>query len=169
MQIFLDSEARICLAGPQHLEKLKVSLDGLTPCFKRITAVDGFQLTGHGWLPLQFKIDIYSTKQPLYICNKIDVIYFSREGCMDTNIIPKSFQFPVNITDRSASIASAETVEDLQTSSLCFPLPRPNQLSFPATTKNIPEMEQFIGDQFASSLFNKSIHIHPSSTYSPKA
>ena len=99
LQIFLDSEAGICSAGPQHLEKLRVSPDELIPCFRRVTAVGGFHLNCHGWLPVQFQIGTYSTKQPLYICNKVDRIYFSRKGCMDTNIISKSFPFPMNTTD----------------------------------------------------------------------
>ena len=79
LQIFPDSGASICLAGPQHLEKLRVSVspDELIQCFKRVTAV-GFQLICHGWLLVQFQIGTYSMKQPLYICNKVDRIYFSR-------------------------------------------------------------------------------------------
>ena len=64
---FPDSGASICLAGSQHLEKLRVSPDELIPSFKRVLAVGGFQLICHGWLPVQFQIGIYSTKQPLYI------------------------------------------------------------------------------------------------------
>ena len=152
----LDRGAIICLAGSQHLEKLRVSPDELTPCFKRVMAVAGFQLICHGWLPVQFKIGTYSTKQPLYICNKVNHIYFSRKGCMDTNIIPKSFPFPINTMDRSASIASAVSMENQQNPSLRSPPRRPNHLPFPATTENIPKLEKFIWDQFASSTFNKS-------------
>ena len=113
----------------------------------------GFQLICHGWLP----VGTYSTKKKrLYICNKVDYIYFSRKGCMDTNIILKSIQFPMNTMDRSASIASAESVEDQQNPSLRFSPPRPNHLPFPATTENIPQLEQFIWDQFTSSAFIKS-------------
>ena len=44
LQIIPDSGASICLAGPQHLEKLRVSQNELIPCFKRVMAVGGFQL-----------------------------------------------------------------------------------------------------------------------------
>ena len=124
----------------------------------------GFQLICHGWLPVQFQIGTYSTKQPLYIYNKVDRIYFSRKGCMDTNIIPKSFPFPMSTTDRSTSIASAESVEDQQSPSLRSPPPRPNHLPFSATTENIPKLAQLIWDQFASSAYNKSTPFSSMST-----
>ena len=164
LHAFPDSGASICLAGPQHLEKLRVSLDELIPCFKRVTAVGGFQLICHGLLPVQFQIRTYSTKQPLYMCNKVDHIYVSRKGCLGTNIIPTSFPFPMNTTDRSASITSAEPVEDQQSPSLQSPPPRPDHLPFSATIENITKLEQFIWDQFASSAFNKSTPVPSMST-----
>ena len=103
-KIFPDSRVSICSAGPQHLDKLRVSPDELIPYFNRVMTVGGFQLICYGWLPVQFQMVL---TQYLYICNKVDhiyfksTLYFSRKGCMDTNIIPKSFPFPMNTTDKS--------------------------------------------------------------------
>ena len=108
------------------------------------------------WMPASTIPNWYLLNEtPLYICNKVDRTYFSRKGCMDTNIIPKSFPFKMNTTDRSASVASVESVEDQQSPWLQSPPPRPNHLPFPTTTENIPKLEQFIRDQFPSSPFNK--------------
>ena len=112
LQIFPDSGASIFLAGPQHLEKLRVSPDELIPCFKSGgISTDLPKYNSKLVLTQQNNLCTYAIKFTISIS-------ISRKGCMDTNIIPKSFPFPMNTTDKSASITSAEYVEDQQNPSL---------------------------------------------------
>ena len=80
LNIFPDSGANICLAGPEHITALGVKPHALWRCHKKITAVGGSTLFCKGWLPVEFKIGEHRTKQPLHICDKIDRIYLSKQG-----------------------------------------------------------------------------------------
>ena len=168
--IFPDSGASICLAGPQHLKKLNVNPQALIPCRKRVTAVGGSELICKGWLPTRFTIGGNTTDQPLYICDKIDHIYFSRRGCTETNILPASFPFPMN---NGASVNAVTEVT--------HPV-RPNSIPFAATEENVPKLREHLVKEF-SSVFTKStpfaamnckpVHIHlkpdaiPFATHTP--
>ena len=45
MNIFPDSGANICLAGPQHITKFNLDTHNLIPCYKQVKAVGGSRLT----------------------------------------------------------------------------------------------------------------------------
>ena len=47
-----------------------------------------------GWLPIEFLVNGRATKQALYICDRVERLYFSKKACIDVGILPKSFPFP---------------------------------------------------------------------------
>jgi hypothetical protein len=142
IQVFPDSGAHICLAGTAHLEKLGVREEHLTPCRKRITAVGGSTLTCKGWLQVEFKIGDNTTRQPLYICDKVDRIYFGRQGCTEVNILPETFPFPM----QPSNISSLEPT----------PPRRPESIPFSATEENIPKLKGYLIEKFADTAFNRA-------------
>ena len=160
MMIFPDSGAGICLAGPSHISQLSVNPRELLPCNKKVTAVGGSVLTCHGWLPVQFKIGTNISRQPLYICEKIDRIYFGRKGCTEMNIIPPSFPYPMNTE------VKMEYINEVQEQTH----QRPTSIPFPATEENIPKLKEHLIKEFSSTTFNKTspfkamqcppVHIH---------
>ena len=89
--IFPDSGATICLGGPKHLEKMGLSLNNLIPSRKIVRAAGGFTLTCQSWLPVEFTIQRRKTKLALYICNKIQRLYFSKAACIGVGIFPVNF------------------------------------------------------------------------------
>jgi len=105
-----------------------------------------------GWLPMTFAIQYYSTKQPLYICEKVD----SCKACTDLNILHSTFPFPMD-QPKTSRLSNAHP---------------PFQVNQPyePTEKNIPKLKQYLLDQFASTTFNtegsfltmdtKPAHIH---------
>lgn len=95
LNIFPDNGASICLAGPTHLLKRNLNTNQLTPYQKIITAVGGHKHKYYGWVPVQFTVGPHTTNQPLYICDKRDWIYFSRQGCLEIKIISPSFSYPM--------------------------------------------------------------------------
>ena len=107
MNIFPDSGASMCLAGPQHIAKFNQDTNDLIPCYKQVKAVGGSKLTCHGWLPVTFRIGKNTTKQPVYICDKVDQFYFGKKGCVDVNILSQVFPFPMN--------SSSQTVQSVAT------------------------------------------------------
>ena len=108
MNIFPDIGASICLAGPQHIAKFNLDAHDLIPCYKQVKAVGGSKLTCHGWLPITFWIGKNTTKQPVYICDKVDRFYFGKKGCVDVNILSQVFPFPMNSS--SQTIPSVATI-----------------------------------------------------------
>ena len=152
MFIFPDSGASICLAGPQHLNHLGIDIKLLIPCNKRVTAVGGSVLSCRGWLPVEFNVNGQKTKQPLYICDKIDRLYFSKSACIDVSILPKSFPHPMKI-DQALAVNTSHTTEKVLRTT---PPARPTTIPFEPTPENIPKLKQFIIDKFNTSAFNKS-------------
>ena len=140
IEVFPDSGADICLAGPKHLAELQLRHDDLTPCRKTVKAVGGSTLTCKGWVGIEFNIGGNSTHQPLYICDGVDRIYFGRDGCKETNILPESFPFPM---ETAASIEPT------------IP-PRPDKVPFDATEENIPKLKAYLIEKFSDSVFNKA-------------
>ena len=91
LDIFPDSGANICLAGLRHLQQMGLHPSQLRQCHKRVKAVGGSILICKGWIPATFKIEGYTTTQPLYICEKVDRLYFSRQGCLAVNILSHNY------------------------------------------------------------------------------
>ena len=85
--IFPDSGANICLAGPKHLHQMGVQPSQLHTCNKAVKAVGGSTLICKGWLPARFEVEGHVTKQPVYICEKVNRLYFSNQGCVQVNIL----------------------------------------------------------------------------------
>ena len=147
---------------------LDISNDNLISCHKNITAVGGTKLHCEGWVPLKFTIGQHNTIQPVFICDKVSRIYFSRKGCQETNILPPSFPYPMpNNTVTSATVEanhidkqttlpiSRKTCENTTMSPTTTTLPtRPTQLPYPPKPENIEKLKEFIVQKFSSSAFN---------------
>ena len=54
MNIFPDSGANICLAGPKQIAQLGLDVPDLIPCNKHVSAVGGSKLNCTGCLPINF-------------------------------------------------------------------------------------------------------------------
>ena len=147
MNIFHNSGALICLAGPTHLHKLNLNTNQLIPSQKIITAVGGYKLKCHGWVPVQFTNGTHTTNQSLYICDKVDWIYFSRQGCLETKILSPSFPYPMPETT-SPELATWSTSQT--------PPTRPSQLLYHATPKNIPKLENYLLNKFSKIEFSRA-------------
>ena len=71
-----------------------------------------------GWLPVMFETRSQTTKQALYICNKIQVIYFSRAACIDigdiTSMLPQTHDI-TTISNIRCHTSRYSTSQDRQT------------------------------------------------------
>ena len=122
MTIFPNSGDTICLGGLKHLRNMGLSTNNLIPSRKVVQAVGGFTLMCQGWLPMEFNIQNKTTKQALYICKKIQRLYFNKAACIDIGIQPKDFPNPAATTSPQADMAmqylpSASTCKELDTTS----------------------------------------------------
>ena len=153
VDIFPDSGANICLGGPKQLDELKLDPSKLRPCHKRVEAVGGSELVCKGWIPIKFEIGSHSTIQPVYFCERVDKLYFSRKACMDMNILPACFPMPMPHTAGSvSSIHDSEATQKLRTP----PPPRPKKIPFAPIPANIPKLKQHLIEKFKLSTFLNS-------------
>ena len=125
-------------------------------CHKRVKAVGGSVLICKGWIPVTFTIDGYTTTQPLYICEKVDRLYFSKQGCLAVNIL--SHNYPCLMPKpavQSLQTNHAPPVVSPTVSTICPPpLSRHDKLPYTALPENIPKLENYIWEKFANSVFN---------------
>ena len=64
--------------------RIKAMDDVLT--ILKLTKEEDFSLVCQTWLPVTFKVGKRIMKQALYICRKVQVIYFSKAACIDVGI-----------------------------------------------------------------------------------
>ena len=67
----------------------------LVPSSKKVRTVGGFSLTCQDWLPVAFKVGGKTTKQALYICRNVQILYLSKDACIDVGILPPCFPRPM--------------------------------------------------------------------------
>ena len=160
MNVFPDSGASICLAGPQHIAKFNLETHDLIPCYKQVKAVGGSKLTCHGWLPIIFWIGKKPTKQPVYICDKVDRFYFGKKGCVDVNILSQVFLFPMNSSSQTipsvATINQSVCKDPISQVTRAYPPPRTEKLPYPPLEENISKLEQYLRDKFRDAAFNRT-------------
>ena len=145
----------ISLAGPKHLDQLGINYNNLIPCSKQVTAVGGSILQFSRWLPITFQLNRHQTNQPLFICDKIDRLYFSKQRCVDPNILPSTFLYSMNTTKQQTP--AAYTIKDHSNNIVNhptdFPVARPNiptqptSLPYFPTTNTIPKLEEYLKTQ----------------------
>ena len=154
MSVFPDSGASICVGGTEHLDTLSIPKSDLIPCRNTIEAVGDFKLNCRGWLPVEFSVEVYKTLQPLYICDDVDRIYFSKTAFKEFAILPLCFPNPMGKVVKS----NPETVlaVDNKIIPCASPPSRPKELPYDPTPENIPKLKQYLIDQFSSSIFNRS-------------
>ena len=112
MMIFPDSGASICLGGAKHVKSLELDIRSLIPCHKMVKAVGGSVLACRGWIPVQFTVRGNTMQQPMYVCDQVDRLYFSSIGCVETNILPECFPYPMLASlDQAAAIAISPTAK----------------------------------------------------------
>ena len=165
LDIFPDSGANICLAGPKQFHRLGLQASHLRSCHKRVKAVGGSFLSCTGWLPVTFDIKGHCTTQPLYFCDKVDKLYFSKQACIDVNILPSSYPMPMSVTqDPCSHVIVPPTTKNVKRTP---PPSKPQNLPYEPISENIPKLKQYIIDSFASSAFNNTATPFPAPSTPP--
>ena len=147
----------------QNIYQLGIHNNNLIPYNKQVTAVGGSKLQCSGWFPITFQLNEHRTNQPLFICDKIDWLYFSKQGCIDLKILPPTFPSPMTIPTENTSTVHATSTQsgnntnqsDCQSTAKPILASWPTSLPYHPTVQNIPKLEQFLKTQFALSAFNR--------------
>ena len=186
LKIYPDSGATICLGGTKHLRHMGISEKNLVPSSKKVRTVGGFSLTCQGWLPVTFKVGEKTTKQALYICRNVQILYFSKDACMDVGILPPCFPKPMtsppslidpircDAAHSKPRLSEVDLSEKTKTNSN-YPRTPP----FSPTSENVPKLKEWLLERFATTVFNSRgkfpamsgppAHIHLKEGSTPKA
>ena len=147
MTIFQDSGASICLGGIQHLEFIGLKPQHLIPCNKILSAVGNYSMKCIGYLPVVFIVNGKKTKQAMYICERVERLYFSKRACKDIGILSQNFPGPLS---EVCSVRDPGPNRDLPG------LPeRPVKLPFPPSKENIGKLKDWLVNAFSDTAFNK--------------
>lgn len=138
IDIFPDSGASVCIAGPHYLKILGVPEHCLIPTEKSVVAVGGSKLKCLGWVPIKFCVGDHITRQPLYICDKVDKLYFSRKACTETKILPETFPYPMDWYPAVIASIRGETDDTTESVNPNTIPSRPGKIPFSPTAENIP-------------------------------
>ena len=138
--------------GQNILINLVFTTINLIPCNKQVTAVGGSKLQCSGWLPITFQLNEHRTNQPLFICDKIDRLYFSKQGCIDLKILLPTFSSPMTTPTENISAVHATSTQsgnntnqsDSQSTAKLILPSQPTSLPYQPTFENIPKLEQFL-------------------------
>ena len=120
---------------------------------KKVCTFRGFSLVCQGWLSVLFEIGSQTTKQALYICDKIQVIYFSKAASIDVGILLSCFPRPMT-SPPSVTCDAIPPGTDSPPNKPKFDYPK-NPL-YPPTSENIQNLKKWLLDQFATTVYNKS-------------
>jgi hypothetical protein len=138
-----------------------------------VKAVGGSKLTCLGWLPITFKVGPNTTNQPVYICDNIERIYFSKIACIDVNILSPSFPLPMKESEGSSSPVAAIDNGDATTESETHPNnpkipPRPKKIPYAPKPENVDKLKQYLLEKFADTAFTDSTPFPSMCTLSAK-
>ena len=188
LRIYPDSSATICLGGTKHQRHMGISEKNLVPSSKKVRTVGGFSLTYQGLLPVAFKVGEKTTKQALYICRNVQILYFSKDACIDVGILPPCFPRPMisppllidpircDAVHSEPPLSEVDLSEKQKTKTNSnYPRTPP----FSPTSENVHKLKKWLLERFANTVFNSSgkfptmsgppAHIHLKEGSTPKA
>ena len=162
LRIYPDSGATICLGGTNPLRHMGISEKNLVHSSKKVRTVGGFSLT---WLPVAFKVGEKTTKQALYICRNVQILYFSKDACIDVGILPPCFPRPMisppSLIDpiRCDAVHSEPRLPEVDLSekqktntNSNYPRTPP----FSPISENVHKLKKWMLERFANTVFNSS-------------
>ena len=170
-----------------HLSLLGLQENNLIPCDKTVSTVGNYKMKCMGWLPVEFTVGGRSTKQALYICDRIGKIYFSKKACIGVGLLPEFFpkqnfgpSNTINLKKNSDQISALDMPATPPISKK--PPTRPTKIPYPATPENIPKLKKWLVNAFNDTAFSKvgesgqfphlsgpSAHVHLKRSAIPRA
>ena len=111
-----------------------------------------------------------STRQMVYVTDKTDKLFLSREACIDLGIIPNKFptmdEAEGTYSVNSIGVTSTSPPQqECQCPKRTKPPPIPTSLPYPATEANREKRQQYLLDYYNSSTFNTCLQTSDPTTH----
>ena len=163
-----DTGCQTCLVGLKIVKKLGLSTKELIPVDLKMHAADNHNIHILGATILRLsgvnsKGEEISTRQMVYVTDKTNKLFLSREACTDLGIIPHRFPTmdETEVTNPDNSISATTTCppqRECQCPKRTTPPQTPTSLPYPATEANREKLQQYLLDYYSSSTFNTCEH-----------
>ena len=172
-----DTGASVCMAGRSIIRDMCLNDNDLTPCAMELTSADKSSIKIVGAIPVVIS-DAgtgLTTRQILYISNNASSFLLSLEACSDLNLVETDFPVSKNKcismegqeatngsevhgTPESSMSGSRQSLTRSKCDCKCpdrvKPPETPSSMPFEPTPENIPALENWIREFYASSAFN---------------
>ena len=156
---FADSCAQTCACGPDILTLMGLHERDLIPTSHRIIGVTKSALDILGVFFAKITCDGATTRQMIYVSSNASGFYLSHSALMDLGCLPGSFPSPppgiAALHDNPVNLADGPTCSCPRRTP---PPPKPDSLPVAPTAANVPKLEKWLLNHFASSAFNTCEH-----------
>ncbi len=151
-----DTGCQTCTAGTDFLEEIGCPESHLVPTSHGIVGITSSNLDIIGSVMLRIEFGGNTSRQMVHISRTCRGLYLSELTLMDLKVIPRSFPLPAGTTSQTAASTTPCCRDDGSVPCLKrTPTPElPAEIPFAPTRENVPKLEQYLLDIFASSAFN---------------
>ena len=161
-----DTGCQSCLAGLKIVKKLGLSTNDLIPVDLKMHTADDREIDILGATILRLsgkdgKGSERCTRQIVYVTNKTDKLFLSREACTDLEIISPNFPTMDKSEGTVGVNVAAATLpppQECHCPKRTEPPPLPTSLPYPATEANRGKLQQYLLDYYRPSTFNTCEH-----------
>ena len=148
-----DTGAECCVAGTAQMKMLNLKLADLGKPDSKIRHAGGGALKILGVKKCMLQLANRTTTQKVYFIQGVERFFLSVDACKELKLVDKNF--PHHIQD-NVMTAAAVTTKRHTGPAARRPVPkRPNQIPFLPTEANVPQLEQYLKQQFADTTFNR--------------
>ena len=165
LEAIADTGCQTCTAGKDILSKLCCPDNFMIPTSHKIVGITSASLGIVGAVMLRITINGRTTRQMVYVSDRVQGLYLSERALKDLGIISESFPNST-FTTTAATLAPVSTNDAWKndTHRTCECPKRtstpscPDTLPYPATKENVPLLRKWLIHAFSSSAFNKCEH-----------
>ena len=156
VEAYADTCCQTCTAGVDFINLIGCPESYLVPTSHRIIGITASSLNIIGSVLLRIEVGGKVTRQMVHISRNCHGLYLSETALMDLEVIPRTFPDPpATVAHTSTSTTTCCTdgsngpcIERTQTPD------RPSVIPYAPTADNVPALEKYLLDTFASSAFN---------------
>ena len=151
-----DTGCQTCIAGVKFLSTIGCPREYIVSTKHRIVGITKSGLNIIGAIFLRIEVNGKTSRQMVYISEKVEGLFLSEEALKDLGVIDTNF--PAGSTTNAASCSSDSSASECNCSARTTTPERPSELPFPATPENVGKLKQWLIEAFESSSFNMCTH-----------
>ena len=156
VEAYTDTCCQTCTAGTDFLEHIGCPETYLVPTTHNIVGITASSLDIAGSVLLRIEVGGKVTRQMVHVSRNCHGLYLSEKALMDLEIIPRTFPGPATSTAQTTKSVTPCCTEGTTTPCIkrTATPDRPSAIPFAPTPENVPALEKYLLDSFASSAFN---------------